>query len=112
MAVAFAIGTIVSIAHGQVYKCADSPGKTTYSDTPCDSGSRPLKLPNDAKGNATDPNMCAQLLDETRRLAAESDRDARRGRTESTSSAKRRQTVTRQYEVRCVGIARSEPKPK
>ena len=105
--VAFAICTTVSIAHGQVYKCIDGTGKTTYSEAPCDSGSKPLKLPNDAKGNATDPNVCAQLLDETRRLAAE----ANRGRAESTNSAKRRQALTRQYEARCVGIARSEPKP-
>ena len=112
MAVAFAICTAASIVHGQVYKCTDSAGKTTYSDAPCASGSKPLKLPDDAKGNATDPNMCAQLLDETRRLAAEADRDAKRGRTESASNAKRRQTLTRQYESRCAGIARSAPKPK
>ena len=112
MAVAFAICTTVSIAHGQVYKCAEGTGKTTYSDAPCDSGSKPLKLPNDAKGNATDPHVCAQLLDETRRLAAEAVRDSKRGRTEITHSAKRRQALTGQYEARCVGIARSEPKPK
>jgi hypothetical protein len=112
MAVAFAICTTASIVHGQVYKCTDGTGKTTYSDAPCESGSKPLKLPNDSKGNATDPNMCAQLLDETRRLAAEADRNTQRGRTESTNSAKRRQTLTRQYEARCAGIARSAPKPK
>ena len=112
MAVAFAICTTASIVQCQVYKCTDGAGKTTYSDAPCESGSKPLKLPNDAKGNATNPNMCAQLLDETRRLAAEADRDTKRGRTESTNSAKRRQTLTTQYVARCVGIARSEPKPK
>ena len=112
MAVAFAICTTVSIAHGQVYKCTDGTGKTTYSDAPCDSGSKPLKFPNDAKGNATAPNVCAQLLDETRRLAAEADRDSKRGRTENTHSAKRRQALTRQYEARCVGITRSKPKSK
>jgi hypothetical protein len=84
----------------------------TYSDAPCDSAGVPLKLPNDAKGNATDPAVCAQLLDETRRLAAEAERDAKRGRTESTNSAKRRQMLTRQYERRCVGIVRSDPTPK
>ena len=98
--------------HGQVYKCTDGAGKTTYADAPCEPGSKPLKLPNDAGGNATNPNVCAQLFDETRRLAAEADRDTKRGRTESTNSAKRRQTLTRQYEARCVGIARSGPKPK
>jgi hypothetical protein len=112
MAVAFAICTTVSIAHGQIYKCKGGTGKTTYSDVPCDFGSQPLRFPNDARGNATDPRLCAQLLDETRRLAAEADRDANRGRTESTQSAKRRQELTRQYEARCVGMARSEPKPK
>ena len=112
MAVAFALCTTASIVHGQVYKCTDGAGKTTYSDAPCAPGSKPLKLPDDAKGNPTDPNMCAQLLDETRRLAAEADRNKQRGRTESPSSAKRRQTLTRQYESRCAGIARSAPKPK
>ena len=34
MAVALAIGTTVSIAHGQVYKCKDGTGKMTYSDAP------------------------------------------------------------------------------
>ena len=112
MAVAFAFCAAASIVHGQVYKCTDGTGKTTYSDAPCASGSKPLKLPDDAKGNATNPNMCAQLLDETHRLAAEADRNKQRGRTESADSAKRRQTLTRQYESRCAGIARSAPKPK
>jgi uncharacterized protein DUF4124 len=112
MAVAFAISTTASIVHAQVYKCTDSAGKTTYSDAPCEPGSKPLKLPNDAKGTATNPNTCAQLLDETRRLALEADRDAKRGRTESTNSAKRRQALTTQYEERCAGITRSAPKPK
>jgi hypothetical protein len=112
MAVAFAICTTASIVHGQVYKCTDGAGKTTYSDAPCASGGKPLKLPDDAKGNATNPNMCAQLLDETHRLAAEADRNKQRGRTESPSSAKRRQTLTKQYESRCAGIARSAPQPK
>ena len=111
MAIAFAICTTASIAHGQIYKCTDSTATTTYSDAPCASGSKPLKLPNDPKGNATDPNVCTQLLDETRRLAAEADRDGKGGRTESTPSAKRRQALTRQYEARCVGITRSESKP-
>ena len=111
MAIAFAIGTMASIAHGQVYKCTDSTGKTTYSDAACDNASKPLKLPDDPKGNTTNPHMCAQLLDETRRLAAEADREAKRGRKESADNAKRRQTVTARYEARCVGITRSHPKP-
>ncbi len=108
MAVALAIGTMVSMAYGQVYKCTDGAGRTTYSDVPCASGSKPFKLPEDAQGKGTNPQVCAQLLDETRRLAAEADRDAKRGRTESAHSMKRRQALTRQYETRCVGIARSE----
>ena len=112
MAVGFAICTMASIAYGQVYKCTDGTGKTTYSDAPCGSGSKPLKLPQDASGSSTSPQVCAQLLDETRRLAAEADRGAKRGRAESTQSVKRRQALTKQYETRCVGIARSEPKPK
>ena len=112
MVVAFAICTTASIAHGQIYKCADGTGKTTYSDAPCNSGSKPLKLPNDAKANATAPNVCAQLLDETRRLAAEANREAKRGRRENVHNQKRRQALTRQYEARCVGITRYEPKAK
>ena len=104
---ALAISATASIAHGQVYKCTDSAGKTTYSDAPCAAASRPLKLPGDPRASATDPNVCAQLLDETQRLAAEADRDAKRGRKESASSAKRRKALTEQYEARCVGIARS-----
>jgi hypothetical protein len=111
VALAFAICTTVPMAHGQVYKCTNSAGKTTYADAPCSDG-KPLKLPGDTRGSATDPHVCAQLLDETHRLAAEADRNARHGRTESTQSAKRRQSLTRQYEARCVGIRRSAPKSK
>ena len=107
LAAALAICATASIAHGQVYKCTDGAGKTTYSDAPCAPASKPLKLPGDPRASATDPNVCAQLLDETQRLAAEADRDARRGRKESTTSAKRRQALTGQYEARCVGIAPS-----
>jgi len=101
-----------SIAHGQVYKCTDGAGNTTYSDAPCGPGSKPLRLPDDTKGRTTNPNVCAQLLDETQRLAAEAERNAKRGRTESSRSLKHRQALTKQYETRCVGIARSEPNPK
>jgi Domain of unknown function (DUF4124) len=111
-AAAFVLCTIALGAHAQVYKCADANGRTVYSDAPCASGSKPLKLPDAANDRGTNPNVCAQLLDETQRLAAEADRDAKRGRTESTQSAKRRKALTRQYEQRCVGIARSEPSAK
>ena len=103
--VAVAAFALASIAHGQVYKCTDGTGRTIYSDAPCDAAAKPLKLPDDPKKNVTNPHMCAQLLDETRRLAAEAERDARRGRTESADDAKLRQTMTRRYEERCVGIA-------
>ena len=112
MAVAFVICTTASIAHGQVYKCTDGTGKTTYSDVPCGAGSKPLKLPDEANRSNTNPNVCAQLLDETQRLAAEAERNAKRGRAESARSLNHRQALTKQYETRCVGIVRSEPSPK
>ncbi len=112
LAFAFALVTAASIANGQVYKCTDSAGKTTYSDAACDSSAKPLKLPDDPKENTTNPHMCAQLLDETQRLAAEADRETKRGHPESADSARRRQAVAARYEARCVGITRSEPKPK
>ena len=112
IAVAFFICTAASIVHGQVYKCTDGAGKTTYSDAPCDAGSKPLKLPDEANRSNTNPNVCAQLLDETQRLAAEAERNAKRGRAESPRSLNHRQALTKQYETRCVGIARSEPNPK
>ena len=110
MAVAFAICAAAPIAHGQVYKCTDGSGKTTYADAPCDSGSKRLDLPNDAKGSAAGPGVCAQLQDERRRLAAEADHNAKRGRAESADSVKRRQTLSRTYQARCIGISRSAPK--
>ena len=112
MAIAFVLCTTASIAHAQAYKCTDGAGKTTYSDVPCDSGSKPLKLPDEPNRSSTNPNVCAQLLDETQRLAAEAERNAKRGRPESSRSLKHRQALTKQYETRCVGIARSEPNPK
>ena len=109
---ALALFAAASVATAQVYKCTDGAGRTSYSDAPCDAAGKPLKLPDDPKKNVTNPHMCAQLLDETRRLAAEAEREARRGRTESADNARRRQTMNRRYEERCVGIARSEAKPK
>ena len=69
-----------SVAHRQVYKCTNGTGSTTCSDFPCGAGSKPLRLPDDTKGSNTNPNACAQLLDETQRLAAEAERNAKRGR--------------------------------
>jgi hypothetical protein len=112
MAIAFAICTPLSSANAEVYKCKDADGKTIYGDTPCAAAGKPMRLPDPGKASTTDPQMCAQLLDELNRLAAEVDRNTQKGRTESAASTKRRQGLTRQYEARCVGIARSEPKPK
>lgn len=99
------------LALGQIYKCTDDSGRTTYADAPCNPGSKPLKLPGEANAKPAGPHVCAQLQDEMNRLAAEADRNARSGRAESTDSAKRRQTLARRYEERCVGIARSASKP-
>ena len=107
LALASAICLSVSVAHAEVYKCKDSAGKASYSDVPCGAGSKPLKLVDPTKGDPTDPHMCEQLLDETNRLAAEAARNAKRGRTESSSSANRRKALNKQYEARCVGISRS-----
>ncbi len=112
MAIAYVIVTTSSIALGQVYKCTDATGKTTYSDVPCGAGSKPLKLPDEPNRSNTNPSVCAQLLDETQRLAAEAERNAKRGRAESARSLNHRQALTKQYETRCVGIVRSEPNPK
>jgi hypothetical protein len=104
--IALAILAISSVAWGQVYKCTDASGKTTYSDTACDNAAKPLKLPEDPKANNTSPHMCAQLLDETRRLDAEADRDAKKGKPESAEHKERRQKMNKRYSERCAGIAR------
>src|SRR5512144_242309 len=113
-AVAFALGVAVAscaasvLAGGTVYKCTDASGRTTYGDAPCDAAARPLKLPEDPRANPSDPNMCRQLLDETRRLAAEAQRRTwRTGVPESAASAKRRNGLEHQYSTRCAGVSRS-----
>ena len=111
-AAAMALTTVASNADGQVYKCTDASGKTTYGDTACDAAAIPHKLPSEpTKGTGTNPRVCEQLLDETRRLAQEAERTVSRGGKESAESALRRQKVTKQYEQRCASISRSEPKP-
>lgn len=107
-----AMFVLAPAAWGQVYKCTDAEGKTTYGGAPCDAAAKPLKLPDDPKANATNPNMCAQLLDETRRLDAEADKDAKRGRPETAEHAKQRQTMTKRYSERCVGVARAGAVPR
>ena len=110
--IAFALCAVASTADAQVYKCTEAAGTTSYSDAPCGSGSKLLKVPNRAAGSATGPTVCAQLLDETRRLAVEADRAAKRGRAESTGLAKRRLALTQEYKRRCVAITRSNTAPK
>ena len=103
---------VAPFAHAQVYKCTDASGKTTYGDTACDAAAIPHKLPSEpTKGPGTNPRVCDQLLDETRRLAQEAERTASRGGKESAESLQRRQKVTKQYEQRCASISRSETKP-
>jgi len=93
--------------HAQVYKCEDAQGKTIYADSPCARGGKTLNVPNDAKSTPGEGSVCAQLLDERRRLAADAERNAQLGRPESASSVKRRQSLARQYARRCIGISRS-----
>jgi hypothetical protein len=104
---ACALAACAVAAQGQVYKCADASGGTTYADAPCVSGGKPLQLQPDAAGSAANATACEQLLDETRRLAAEADRDARRGRPKNAANAKRHRALTAQYQRRCAGIGRS-----
>ena len=107
LALAWALCLSPAKAEAQVYKCEDPAGRTVYADTPCARGSRKLALPNDAPAAAAGPTVCAQLQDERRRLAAETERAAKAGHPESASSARRRQALARQYQNRCLGITRS-----
>ena len=107
-----AVWSLACLAQAQVYKCTDASGKTVYGDTACDAAAIPHKLPSEpTKGAGTNPRVCEQLLDETRRLAQEAERTVSRGGKESAESLQRRQKVTRQYEQRCASISRSETKP-
>lgn len=114
LCVALWAASVVAIptADAQVYKCTDGAGKTTYADSPCSASSTPLQLADPTKGAPTDPNTCAQLQDETRRLAAEADRNAQRGHKESSAGLARRHSLDQQYAARCMGISRAGPKPK
>ena len=111
MPAAIAVSALLSAAQAQVYKCTDASGKTTYGDAPCDGAAKPHKLPAEpTKGPATNPRVCDQLLDETRRLADEADLAVKRGGKESAQHFQNREKLTKQYEQRCVGISRSVPK--
>src|SRR5436190_9287696 len=96
-AAVIALWTVTSAAQGQVYKCTDASGKTIYGDTACDAAAIPHKLPTEpTKGAGTNPRVCEQLLDETRRLAQEAERTVSRGGKESVESLQHRQKVTKQ----------------
>ena len=99
LAVAAAVGATPAISQGQVYKCADSAGRTTYSDTPCTRGSKPIDIPNAATASAADSTVCTQLQDEMNRLAA--------GEKKGNGPSKRRTALHKQYESRCAGISRA-----
>jgi hypothetical protein len=101
IAVLLAIGAVPVTVHGQVYKCTDGTGTTTYSDLPCTRDSKPLEIPGAATSAATDPAMCAQLRDELNRLAT--------GENTGTRPSKRGTSLQKQYESRCVGISRTAP---
>jgi hypothetical protein len=107
-AVALGLRGAPGFAASTVYKCTDAAGRTTYGDAPCDAAAKPLKLPEDPRANPSDPNMCRQLNDETRRLRAEAQsRTWRTGVPESAASAKRRHALEHQYAVRCAGVSRT-----
>ena len=94
------LGAFAGTSDGQVYKCQDAAGKTVYADAPCSRGSKPMALPNAAKDGSSNPTACNQLLDETRRLAA----DAQRG---NGASAARRKALAAEYQRRCAGLSKS-----
>ena len=100
------------LADAQVYRCTDGNGRTTYSDAACPSASQSRKLSNDAAPSRNGTTVCGQLSDERQRLAAEADREAKRGRKESGEHARKRQALAREYAARCVGIARSDARAK
>jgi len=104
---ALALCAFASLAQAQVYRCQDASGRTTYAGAPCAAGDQRLALPQGVNAGMVDATVCAQLRNETRRLAAEADGDARRGRATSATNAKRRQTLHAQYERRCAVIRRS-----
>ena len=96
----FFLAVFTQTGNAQVYKCQDAAGKTVYADAPCARGDKPVALPNAAKDGSSNPTACNQLLDETRRLAA----DANRG---NGASAARRKTLMAEYQRRCAGISKS-----
>jgi len=107
-ALALALLGVVSLAQGQVYRCIDGNGRTTYGDAPCAQGGHALKVPASASPGFGDATVCAQLQDEMRRLDADA-RRAKQGTAKKADDSKRRQKLAAQYERRCAAIHRSEP---
>jgi hypothetical protein len=93
-----------------VYKCTDAAGKTSYADSPCKQGQKPLAIPNNPSALTSPPasgtgsTACAELLDELNRLAAVRERT-------NAPPGNRAKALTKQYEARCVGVSRARPPP-
>jgi hypothetical protein len=105
--VLFAMLAVASAADGQVYRCEDAGGGTSYSDTPCAAkGSKSLRLQDDAPAAAS-PAVCEQMRDELDRLAAQAAHNAELHRPKNAVAVKRRQALQNQYKRRCVGITRT-----
>ena len=98
------LGT-ASLSHGEVYRCTDASGRTTYGDAPCARGGAALKVPESRTAGFGDATVCAQLKDEMRRLDADAHRA---GKAAKKDDSKRRQKLDAQYERRCASIHRSE----
>ena len=108
IAVCAASCVLAPAALAQVYKCVDPGGTTVYADAPCAAKGKPLRLQDPVRSTApANPTACAQLLDETRRLASEAARDAGRGPPANAANAKRRQTLSDEYHRRCAGVSRA-----
>lgn len=100
---------LTPVVDAQVYKCKDAAGRTIYADAPCAPADKPLRLQDPTTPTTPATSACAQMQDETRRLAAEAERDAKRGKPADTTRAKRRQTLVSEYQRRCAGISKAAP---
>ena len=106
-AAALALLGVASLAHGEVYRCTDSSGRTSYGDAPCGRGAGALNVPESRTAGFGTATVCAQLQDEMRRLDADSRRTGKGAAGKDDS--KRRQKLEAQYERRCASIHRSAP---
>ena len=100
---------LTPVVDAQVYKCKDAAGRTIYADAPCAPADKPLRLQDPTTPTTPATSACAQMQDETRRLAAEAERDAKRGKPADTTRAKRRRTLVSEYQRRCAGISKAAP---